>query len=151
MDRVASWRRMVARRWSAMEETAFASPSMKGSTPMKPVPGAAIASATRCSPPPKPISSRMSSTGTGKSAASGFAGVSRSSASAGSVSANSPERRAEALALPPAVQAAPPLLAHRRAGDAARRQRDRVAGASARSVFSQEKPPSASAGRPKWP
>ena len=41
-----------------MAASAFAMPLMNGSIPMKPVAGFCSASATRCSPPPKPLSRR---------------------------------------------------------------------------------------------
>jgi hypothetical protein len=51
----------------AIAFTALAMPFSNGSTPMKPVPGSALASWRRCSPPPKPISRRNAPVGTSNS------------------------------------------------------------------------------------
>ncbi len=57
----------------------------KGSTPMKPVDGVSSARWIRCSPPPKPISSRRRFVGTGNRLFGGFGGAAeRSMRNAGS-------------------------------------------------------------------
>ena len=60
---------------SASAAISLAMPLTKGSTPMKPVSGCVAASCSRCSPPPKPISSRTSSTRHARTAAVRSAGA----------------------------------------------------------------------------
>jgi hypothetical protein len=51
---------ILSSRSSSMPASALATPLMKGSQPMKPISRCAPACASRCSPPPKPISSQTS-------------------------------------------------------------------------------------------
>jgi hypothetical protein len=51
---------ILSSRSSSMPASALATPLMKGSQPMKPTSRCAPACASRCSPPPKPISSQIS-------------------------------------------------------------------------------------------
>jgi hypothetical protein len=53
-------RRILSSRSSSMPASALATPLMNGSQPMKPTSRCALACASRCSPPPKPISSQSS-------------------------------------------------------------------------------------------
>ena len=108
----------------------------------------------RCSPPPKPISRRTSDTGDRERAqrADAAAGSRRSRASAGKCVAISPERRADSgLSLAAAVEgvALMSVMVDRSRPQAAQPTAPLIA--STRSIFSQEKPPSASGARPKWP
>ena len=59
-------RRMLSSAFSSIATSALAMPLRKPSVPMKPLCGLACACAIRCSPPPKPISSRRSSIGVWK-------------------------------------------------------------------------------------
>ena len=140
--RVARRSRICRARDARSPPAALATPLTKGSQPMKPTSGLRAAWATRCSPPPKPISSQI-----------------RAGSKANSGAARSEGRRvdferrqplgdqagvmgAQALALAAPVE----RPARRRvAGRFASRAPTRPANeaASARSVFSQEKPPSA--------
>ena len=149
-------------------------PLTNGSHPMKPVRGCACACAIRCSAPPKPISSRTSSTGCGNKRCEivrrGRAQIKRQARQQRTEQLGLP--RAQRMPLAPAEERA--VLMRRSSsgvmhglreaqttnGRASPGHFDRIDSrharaqnaffsCAARSVFSQEKPPSFSGARPK--
>ena len=155
----APWRpRRRSARWraprSSIARRSLAMPLTKGSPPMKPSRDGARPGRARCSPPPKPISSQTARICSGNRPA-GSAPRRRQAQPQlrQQLRRDAPARPAAACPCggrrrPPAPSA-PPSPGHGRASPA-----QPQAGAedlSARSVRSQEKPPSASGARPKCP
>ena len=142
--------RTLSRPCSSIAASALTTPSSNSSQPMRPTSGLCSRLPDECSPPPKPISSQRAKR-RANSVRADCGGCARSSAqrAAAPLAAGAAGGRSACARAAARTSAARSCARRRLAG--VRLQAAAFLIASARSVFSQEKPPSASGARPKWP